>query len=238
MPKAKAPGVRLGYYSDGCALFWKTNVFKLVSEERRNFRVGNQVIILATLQHIDTGIALVVAVSHLKAQKSETNEKIRCRQVEELLEVAQTTAARQAETMGLEEDIPILIMGDFNADPPAQLSFPDSSVRRALSNHLEGANKNGNDTTSKTPHRKFQSAYPIDPPKDSFFTTWKTRGTQTVKRIIDYIFYSSGGQKGERLQCTENLSVPKFEELEESKLPGLRYPSDHLMIGAKFQLFK
>ena len=72
--------------------------------------------------------------------------------------------------------------------------------------------------------------YEIDPPKEDFFTTWKTRGTHTVKRIIDYIFHS------EELDCTATLSIPSTNELEEGKLPGLRQPSDHLMIAAKFRL--
>jgi mRNA deadenylase 3'-5' endonuclease subunit Ccr4 len=220
MPKAKAPGVQLGFYSDGCALFWKASVFKLISEQRLNYKLGNQVLILATLDHIATGVPVVVVVTHLKAQKSDTNEKFRCMQVEEALEHAQSAATNEARRRGLKlEDINVLIMGDFNADPPSLMTFSDSSVDRILSNSI-------------TP-MKFQSAYTIDPPPEDFFTTWKTRGTETVKRIIDYIFYS-----GHKIRCTEYLGVPKSEELEASKLPGLQYPSDHLMIGAKFDVFK
>lgn len=218
MPKSKAPGVALGYYSDGCALFWKTNTFELIWEERISYKLGNQIMILAELKHKRSGYHVVVAVTHLKAQKSETNEKIRRRQVEELLGHIQTTIANYQIS-----DIPVLIMGDFNADPPSRLNFPDSSIRRVLSNHLI------KDESQKEPMR-FMSAYEIDPPKDDFFTTWKTRGTQTVIRIIDYIFHS------EKVMCTATLGVPKQDELEASKLPGLRYPSDHLMVAAKFVL--
>lgn len=226
MPKAKSPSVPLGFYSDGCALFWKTSVFELLSEERLQYKLGNQIIILATLKHIASGIPILVAVTHLKAQKSESSEKIRCIQVEELLGHIHDAVKTQSEALGT-NDIPVLIMGDFNADPPSEISFPGSSVKRVLSNH----DVVSNEAAEEKPMR-FQSAHPIDPPEKSFFTTWKTRGTDTVKRIIDYIFHS------DQLICTETLSVPTPEEVEGGKLPGLRYPSDHLMIGAKFEIFK
>jgi len=230
MPKSKAPGVKFGYYSDGCALFWKTSTFELVSEERLAFKLGNQVIIVARLRHISSGVVMVVAVTHLKAQKSETNEKIRRMQAEEVLGFVQNAVRQQAVKQG-SDDIPVLIMGDLNADPPSEIPFADSSVKRILSNHCLP----GGDEEAKP--LKFCSAYPVDPPQASFFTTWKTRGTDTVKRIIDYIFYS------DNLKCTEWLEVPTEEELEGAQspnhapLPGLRYPSDHLMVAAKFDFF-
>lgn len=229
MPKLKAPGVKLGYYSDGCALFWKTSTFELVSGKRLTFKLGNQVIIVAKLRHMPSGVVIVVVVTHLKAQKSETNEKIRRMQAEEVLGSVQEAVRQQALKQG-SDDVPVLIMGDLNADPPSEIPFADSSVQRILSNHcLPG------DQEEKP--IKFCSAYPVDPPQASFFTTWKTRGTDTVKRIIDYIFYS------DNLRCTEWLEVPAEDELKEAHspnhapLPGLRYPSDHLMIAAKFDFF-
>jgi mRNA deadenylase 3'-5' endonuclease subunit Ccr4 len=76
-------------------------------------------------------------------------------------------------------------------------------------------------------HGGYQSAYDLSSP---IFTTYKTRGTNTVQRIIDYILYQG------QLQCTHRLSIPKEREMEAHKLPGLRYPSDHVMIAAKFTL--
>jgi endonuclease/exonuclease/phosphatase family metal-dependent hydrolase len=228
-PKPLAPGVRFGWYSDGCALFWKTSTFELVSERRYEYVVGNQVMLLATLRHRTTKKLLVVAVTHLKAQMNPTNELIRCAQVEELLQCV-TEAVQQAAQLQQQqqkyksgatscENIPILILGDFNADPPGLIPGLESSVRKMLQHRIkEGA---------KTP---VQSAYPVDPPKPAFYTTWKTRGSgDTVMRIIDYIFYGGGS-----LTCTSLLQVPDGDELEEGRLPGLRYPSDHMMIAAKF----
>lgn len=230
MPKAKSPGVTLGYYSDGCALFWKTSVFEVLSEERLQYKVGNQVIILATLKHIQSGKPILVVVTHLKAQKSEGNEKIRCVQVEELLGYIQDSVDRQSESLGINA-LPVMVMGDFNADPPSEIEFPNSAIQRIISNHeRDGAATSSSDKNKPTKPMRFQSAHRLDPPDAGFFTTWKTRGTHTVKRIIDYIFYS------DQVTCTATLSVPTEHELEGNKLPGLRYPSDHLMIAGKFEL--
>lgn len=87
---------------------------------------------------------------------------------------------------------------------------------------------------------KFQSAYPINESREnSIFTTWKTRKTGTVRRIIDYIFHASqqtdGTEDGIGLCCTHILSLPEDREVEKGLLPGFRYPSDHMLIGAKFK---
>jgi len=231
-PKTKSPGVPLGYYSDGCALFWKTSVFELLSEERIQFKVGNQIIILAMLKHVESGVPLLVAATHLKAQKSESSEMIRCRQVKELLGHIEDALVKQTEMLDT-DDIPIIVMGDFNADPPSDTPFSSSSVQRVIFNHKTTCDDNSDIKKARLARpMKFQSAHPIDPPNPNFFTTWKTRGSYTVKRIIDYIFYS------EQLTCTDTLNVPELEEIESTKLPSLRYPSDHLMIAAKFEIRK
>ena len=188
--------------------------------------MGNQVFILATLKHIASGIPLLVAVTHLKAQKSESNEKVRCAQVEELLACVQDSAKKQRKAIGAKH-IPVIIMGDFNADVPSEVPFPASSIERVINNHAVVSSE----ANDQTPLR-FQSAYPIDPPEMGFFTTWKTRGTETVKRTIDYIFHS------DRIKCTALLGIPATKDVEKDKLPGLRYPSDHLMIGAKLEIIK
>lgn len=130
------------------------------------------------------------------------------------------------------KDVGILILGDFNSEPA------DESVTCILS---QEESKNSYNKKSW----KFQSAYPL-PGKDSeddnsLFTSWKTRKDGTIRRIIDYIFHASHEKdiavedgKG-LLHCTHFLSAPEDGEVEKGRLPGLRYPSDHLLIAAKFQ---
>lgn len=214
VPKFRAPGVQLGFYSDGCAMFWKTSTFELVSERRLSYRIGNQAFIIATLRHKQSDRHVVVGVTHLKARNSVNNEKVRMRQVCELLEKLE----EERQAVQDEKDVPTLILGDFNADYPSARR-DESCVAKVLDHHKEKG--------SSGP--RYYSAYPVDPPPAGFFTTWKTRGTETVKRVIDYIFHSN-------VSCTDILCIPDEKEIEVDQLPGLRYPSDHLMIAAKFDL--
>ena len=81
---------------------------------------------------------------------------------------------------------------------------------------------------NEKPH--FQSAYPLDHP----YSTWKTRGKVKIKRVIDYIFHNSQDIRG--VHCTHILGLPEEEEMEPHRLPGFRYPSDHLAIAARFRI--
>ena len=219
IPKTRSPSVRMGWYSDGCSLFWKGNMFELLSERRVEYKVGSQVLLLALLKHIPTQQMMLVTVTHLKAQRSEANEMVRCAQVEEL-------AARIKEELAIVVDrykvptIPVLVMGDFNADAPSQTEGASSAIRNLLHSNISP-----NDIPCA-----LRSAYDIDPPEENFYTTWKTRGTTTSKRIIDYIFY------GGNLSCQAHLAVPDPDNLGDAKLPSLQYPSDHMAIAAKFEL--
>lgn len=85
--KPHAPGVSLGFYSDGVALFFKTETFDLLDKARKSFSTGTQVYLLATLRHKASGNIVLVAVTHLKASKSKENAKIREHQSAELLDV-------------------------------------------------------------------------------------------------------------------------------------------------------
>jgi endonuclease/exonuclease/phosphatase family metal-dependent hydrolase len=219
-PKPRSPGVRMGWYSDGCCLFWRRETFELISERRLDYKVGSQTMIVALLRHKPSGKKIAVAVTHLKAQNSESNEMIRCRQVDELLEQIDDAVAAATEHDDIKD---ILVLGDFNADPPCKISSQSSAVGRILARPLRSI-------SSSTEPVHLRSSYKIDPPADSFFTTWKIRGPTTSRRVIDYILYAG------TLRCTATLQIPKEEELEGTKLPGLQYPSDHMMIAAKFEI--
>ena len=155
---------------------------------------------------------MVVVVTHLKAQSSESNEKIRCTQVDELLtQVSNCVAGLDGDV-----DVPVLFVGDLNAD--ANCAFEESCIRQHV---LE----------SQALNQRIQSAYPLDPPEPSHYTTWKIRGTKEARRTIDYIFYA-----GDALNCTATLQVPAQEDLDTTRLPSLRYPSDHVLIAAEFTI--
>jgi mRNA deadenylase 3'-5' endonuclease subunit Ccr4 len=93
-PKPSSPGVKMGWYSDGCCMFWKQSVFTLVSEYRGQYPESNQVYLLAALRHKQTAQDIVVAVTHLKAQQNQANELIRCQQADAFREQIDQMVAR------------------------------------------------------------------------------------------------------------------------------------------------
>lgn len=210
VPKRKSPGVSMGWYSDGCALFWNNQVFELISQRHHGYSLGNQVALHVILRHRVTSKSLVVIVTHLKSKCNAVNENIRTKQIQELLiqveETVQTVVSRDDDF----NKMPVLILGDFNTETPATSPLPDSSLNQIIMG------------------TSFKSLYPVD--SSMLYTTWKTRGSVTVKRVIDYIFYRGS------LDPVARLGVPEERELEPTKLPGLRYPSDHVLIAGRFHL--
>lgn len=220
-PKPYSPCVRFGWYSDGVALLWKTEKFKVIDEckdangnnrklvVKGSFEGGtayqNQVYIIVPLQIKGTDKCVVVAATHLKAKKGTTNEQIRQSQASEVRRRAEQMAD-QLKELGWKE-VNILILGDFNSEPVSE------TVRSILREEGDW---------------KFRSTANDN---DDSYTTWKTRKSGTNRRVIDYIFHT--GEDG--LQCKEVLSIPSDGELERTYLPGFRYPSDHLLVAAKFR---
>ena len=170
--------------------------------------------------------SILCLATHLKAKKGAVNDQIREVQALELRDRTE----QMAETLKEQgwKDVSVLIVGDFNSEPS------EASVRSILSQ--EEYNDNAKSW-------KFQSAYPLHEigpsPEHYLYTTWKTRKDGNTRRIIDYIFHAShkaeSVQDGEGLCCTHFLSVPEDGEVEQGRFPGARYPSDHLLIAAKFQ---
>ena len=219
MPKPHSPCVPSGFYSDGCAFFWKKEKVEMLKVEKREYEVGSQVYIIATMRHLESERIFVVAVTHLKAGKGVRNEIIRAEQVDELLPAIEKNTEEAKKMENASQDIPVIIAGDFNSDP----SETNSCIHRVIP-----------DGTTTKLTGIFKSAYEIkSPPDPSLYTSWKSRGNTTTKRLIDYIFYKES--KGS-LICNQILEIPS--KLEETFLPGFKYPSDHIAIGAKFLLEK
>jgi len=220
VPKPNSPCIMSGYFSDGCAFFWKSSVLELVNEMRYSYQQGNQVYLILTMRHLETGKIMIFAVTHLKAGKGVDMEVLRTAQVEELMQRLEGSVSSAARDQGVElNDIPVILMGDFNSD----IREEESCIRRIIDK----------EDASSCP---WTSAYEIDPPDSSLFTTWKIRGDTTQQRIIDYIFCNAKNVDG--FECTHTLDVPNEDELEPTKFPGFKYPSDHLAIGAKFRVTK
>ena len=251
-PKPFSPCVNFGWYSDGVALLWHIKKFHTITRPCDDTSLGaatnhtkswiemgsfqgdatcedmnmpihdpariaarNQVYILVPLQRVGTDQIIIVAATHLKAKGGCKNECIRHLQATELKYKA-NQMANTLQDCGW-KNISIIILGDFNSEPN------DASVQHMLQHDINS--------------RVMQSAYNLN--NGSLYTTWKERKDGPVCRTIDYIFYSSYTEQTNtevascQLTCEEILAVPKKESVDEL-LPGFRYPSDHLLIGARF----
>ena len=63
------------------------------------------------------------------------------------------------------------------------------------------------------------------------YTSWKIRGEEECKEILDYIFYSQNGFEVEAV-----LEPVDEEELGEDRLPNLAFASDHLSLVTDLKL--
>lgn len=99
------------------------------------------------------------------------------------------------------EDYPVVICGDFNAEPTEPVHEVVSSSALNLA-----------------------SAYAYDG-KEPQYTTWKIREEGEQCQTLDYIFYTKN-----KLQVNAVLDFPNAGDIGETRLPSLVYPSDHLSL--------
>ena len=224
VPKRNSPCMGFGWYSDGCVLCWKQDTFELLCEERGYFKRGSQNYIVATLRHVSSGRVMVVSTTHLKAKNTAAFEEMRREQVNELAEKVEAARCRIVEKMNIaKEEVPIVLMGDFNAELKTPQGFSGPGAIRSLLERQQSP--------------RLSSAYDVESDPE-LYTTWKTRGEDTVRRTIDFIFYNVNDVGPDTMRCTHTLGHVDQDEMEETALPGFKYPSDHLAIGAKFIISK
>ncbi|GAB1601754.1 nocturnin-like isoform X1 [Argonauta hians] len=197
---------------DGCALFYRKDCLQLLESHKfilktDNDRLTNQVAIHCTFKIINCGAEdgkdeFSVIVTHLKAK--DGFEKLRYEEGKYILYYI-----HQRRIKG-----PIIICGDFNADPFEKIY--DTFVKdelRLLSAYTKLSDKN------------------IEPP----YTTWKVRGSsreaKDICRTVDYIWCSQRS-----LEILSLLNLPTEEDVGKNRLPSHSYPSDHLSLVCDFRL--
>ncbi|XP_060102737.1 nocturnin-like isoform X1 [Heteronotia binoei] len=188
---------------DGCALFFLKDRFTLISSD--NIRLTamklktNQVAIAQILKCNETGKLFCIAVTHLKARNGW--ERFRSAQGADLLQKLQSITQ--------EPDIPLIVCGDFNAEPTEEVykEFSDSSL------NLNSAYK----------------LLSVDGLSEPPYTTWKIRPSGECRHTLDYIWYSQHA-----LQVNAALSLLTEEQIGPNRLPSLNYPSDHLSLVCDF----
>ena len=155
---------------------------------------------------------MLVATTHLKAKISVANELLRENQVGQLLDAIQREAAQWPGSA-------IIFAGDHNADAydvtDKGVTVPATCVPSVAA--------------STDPVLK--SVYPLPSSEADMYTTWKKRGAYEARHTIDYVWHSPHD-----LRPLSRLGVVAEAELEPWRLPGFRYPSDHLSLWARFEL--
>ncbi|NP_001089262.1 nocturnin S homeolog [Xenopus laevis] len=188
---------------DGCALFFLQDRFQLVNSSKIRLSARtlktNQVAIAETLQCCETGRLLCFAVTHLKARTGW--ERFRLAQGTDLL--------HNLESITQGATVPLIICGDFNAEPTEEV------YKRFASSSLN-----------------LNSAYKLlseDGESEPPYTTWKIRPTGESCHTLDYIWYSQHA-----LRVNNALGLPTEEQIGPNRLPSFNYPSDHLSLVCDF----
>ncbi|XP_035280295.1 nocturnin-like isoform X1 [Anguilla anguilla] len=191
---------------DGCALFFRRDRFLL--QDSACLRLSaqaletNQVAIVQTLRCRATGRPLRAAVTHLKARSGW--EGLRSAQGSDLLRSLRE-AGGGGDDGGGGDGAPLLVCGDFNAEP-------GEDVYRLFSTSGLGLD---------SAYKRLSADGRSEPP----YTTWKIRPSGESRHTLDYIWYSRRG-----LRVDSVLDLPSEEQIGPGRLPSYSYPSDHLSL--------
>ncbi|XP_072112342.1 nocturnin-like [Mobula birostris] len=203
-PKPSSPCLAVEHNNgpDGCALFFLRERFELINSVTLRLVAKmlqtNQVAIIQTLRCIETGRVFCVAVTHLKACSGW--ERFRSSQGCDLLQNLENITGA---------GIPLIVCGDFNAEPTEDVYKQFTKSRLNLNSAYKLLSEDG------------QS----EPP----FTTWKIRPSGESCLTLDYIWYSQHAFAVNRL-----LNLPTEEQIGPNRLPSFHYPSDHLSLVCEF----
>lgn len=145
-----------------------------------------------------------MAVTHLKACSGW--ERLRSAQGADLLRsLRNITSLGDFQSEVASSTIPLVVCGDFNAEP-------SEDVYRCFSSSALGLN----------------SVYKLlssDGQTEPAYTTWKIRASGESRSTLDYIWYTHDALS---VDCL--LDIPTEEEIGPDRLPSYHYPSDHLSL--------
>ena len=162
--------------------------------------LGLKVLVLTVLRHKASGRQICVATTHLKARQGALLSTLRNEQGKDILNFLEERVP---------DDIPIILCGDFNAEPiePVYRTIMDDA------------------------RFQFDSAYRGEDGTEPAYTTWKIRGDGECCHTIDYIFYSR-----RHFSVDRRLAFPTGEQIGVHRVPSMQYPSDHFSLVADFRL--
>uniref|UniRef100_A0A673NDL2 Nocturnin n=1 Tax=Sinocyclocheilus rhinocerous TaxID=307959 RepID=A0A673NDL2_9TELE len=157
----------------------------------------NQVAVVATLRCRLTAQVFCVAVTHLKARSGW--EAFRSAQGAHLLQQLCDLTTQS------EEGIPLVVCGDFNAEPSEEVYRCFMTSPLGLDSAYKCLSEDRN----------------TEPP----YTSWKIWPSGESRSTLDYIWYSERA-----FQVDTVLRIPNEEQIGPDRLPSYHYPSDHLSL--------
>lgn len=156
-PKPSSPCLQVSSKPDGCAIFFKEGVV-LTHSSVLSFKNQNQISLIGVFEW--NSKQMIVATTHLKAQKDQNGESIRVAETQELLAYLESKYAT----------LPIIIAADLNATPTPSSDYPSLVYPIFQQN-------------------QYQSAYATILGQELSYSTWKSRyGQDPIKHTIDYIW--------------------------------------------------
>lgn len=233
---------------DGCATFYKTSKFNLISKQNfeynsvcmgsdkykktkdlfNRFMNKDNIALITFLEHIETGEKIVIANTHL--HWDPTFNDVKTLQVGILLEELQGIMKRLHRTGSIDEvrSNSLIICGDFN-------SIKDSAVYQLFSTGsvLKHADLDGRDY-GKFTEEGFRHNFKLKSAYDSIDDLPFTNFSPSFTDVIDYIWYSTSTLqvKGVLGKVDEDYSSHYIG------FPSAHFPSDHVPVVTKFQIKK
>lgn len=198
---------------DGCALFWRRDRLTLVELDTMNYEKLNP-----DGQPTGTKSNQVALLATLLAKGAAGPAIFAVTHLAaaKTAEGERTRAQQAAQLLDRlhAARLPCVVLGDLNATPRPSGSYACEAYPAALG-HALGV----------------RSAYAAaGGGEEPAYTTWKRRGAAEVRHTIDYILVSGG------VGVARVLLPPADGDVAAERLPGWRYPSDHVALAAELRL--
>jgi len=229
---------------DGCALFWRPdnvacehlhtfNYDKLAADGSPTGTKSNQVAIVAEMRLTgQPATGFVVAVSHLMAKKTPEGERGRAQQLAMLIERAQAIAVEASVPSFIKSPCSTKVEYDgWVAQQASAAAGPQAVVIMLDMNAAPGETADCSPEAYPVAIKMgMKSAYKEVLGEEPRWTTWKRRGVKESKHTIDYILITP------KVGVGQVLRPPEDADMAPERLPGWRYPSDHVALQAELTI--
>lgn len=222
---------KTGTRSDGCAIIYDRNKFKLISEHFVEYYTDGvatlnreNIAIMGNFEILDDPLAtqFVVATTHLLY--NPRREDVRISQVNKLVQAVIDFSRSATDSHGNNCQLPVLLTGDFNFTPNTRAFEILTALRRPVSSTV---------WSQEEPNKEdFFQMEPIDFGRDGASTY------QNQWVIVDYILSSRPMGKNEKsIQVKSTYQLPTVDTCwKHGKIPSRFVGSDHFSLAIQFSI--